>query len=83
MSLVEEVKEYALEHYDDGGWDVVIETMTNEDIAKDLVMIGLDEDKEAWCKPCTTLEEATTKSLLATLVSIWADRQADAKNSAF
>lgn len=30
--FVQEIKAYAVEHYDEDGWDFVVETMTDEDI---------------------------------------------------
>ncbi len=68
--LVAEVKKYAREHYNDGGWDVVVECWTDEEIA-DAV------------EGCTSLEEVLKKSVLAACVDVWTDRQADARNSAF
>ena len=66
-SVVEAVKAYAVEHYTDGGWDVIVETMSDEDIARE---IG----------GARTLNGAVKK--LRPLVSLHADRQADARNSA-
>jgi hypothetical protein len=33
QALVEGVKKHAIKHYEDGGWDYVVETMDDEDIA--------------------------------------------------
>ena len=66
--LVEAVKAHALAHYNDGGWDVIVECYTDAEIAD---QIG---------------GARTVKGALAKFrdgVSIWADRQADAINSAF
>lgn len=69
--LTWEIHKHALAHYDDGGWDVVVEAMTAADIID--VIDG-----------ATTLEAAIAKdTTLAAVVSVWADRQADARNSAF
>ena len=68
QELVEAVKAHALEHYQDGGWDVIVECYTDEEIAAE---IG---------------KARTVKGALAKFkdsVSIWADREADAINSAF
>jgi len=67
--LVEGVKAHALEHYNDGGWDVIVECYTDAEIAEH---IG---------SRVTTVKGALAK--FADAVSIWADRQADARNSAF
>jgi hypothetical protein len=68
MTLVEQVKAHALAHYEDGGWDVIVECWEDEDIAR---QIG----------GARTLTGALAK--LAPFVDVMADRQADARNSAF
>ena len=67
-TLIEQVKQYALDHYTDGGWDVIVECWSDAEIA---VKIG----------SAATLEEALNE--FRPLVEVWADRQADARNSAF
>jgi hypothetical protein len=57
---------YAQEHYDDGGWDVIVECWTIQDI---IDHIEDDESKEDALK---RVESA---------VGVWADQQADAVNS--
>jgi hypothetical protein len=57
---VDEVKAYALEHYEDGGWDVIVECWSDDDIAL-----------------------ALADNTLYAAIDIFADRQADAINSAF
>jgi hypothetical protein len=57
---------YAQEHYDDGGWDVIVECWTMQDI---IDHIEDDESKEDALK---RVESA---------VGVWVDRQADAINS--
>jgi predicted RNase H-like HicB family nuclease len=57
---------YAQEHYNDGGWDVIVECWTIKDI---MDHIGDGESKEDALK---SIEGA---------VSVWADQQADAVNS--
>ena len=66
--LVAAVQAYALAHYNEGGWDVVYETYEDAELAE---AIG----------GATTLQGALAK--LRPLVAIWADQQADARNSAF
>ena len=59
---------YAQEHYEDGGWDVIVECWTIEAIMETL------EDDESQ-------EEALEG--FKDLVSVWAERQSDAVNSAW
>jgi hypothetical protein len=66
--LVQQVKWHAEEHYNDGGWDVIVECWDDEQIAN---QIGR----------ARTVEGAVKK--FKDVVSVWADRQADAINSAF
>lgn len=47
-SFVEAVKQYALDHYEEDGWDYVVETMEDEDIAEDIV--GARTPQEAIAK---------------------------------
>lgn len=68
--LVTAVKAHALEHYEDGGWDIIVETFTDEEIAAQL-----REDK------ATTVRQALAS--FGTQIDVWSDRQADARNSAF
>jgi len=69
-NLIEYIKAYALEHYNDGGWDVLVECWSDADIQTHLER-----------------HNATTeaKAILAfeKIVSVWAEQQADARNSAF
>lgn len=66
--LIEAVKSHALAHYTDGGWDVVVECYSDDEVAE---VIG----------KATTVAGALRK--FAPLVDVWSDRQADARNSAF
>lgn len=66
--LVEAVKDHATKHYDAGGWDVVVETYDDAEIAE---VIG----------GARTVKGALAK--FRPMVSVWADRQADARNSEF
>lgn len=66
--LCAHVKAHALAHYNDGGWDVIVECYDDEMLAE---QIG---------------RARTAKGALAKFeaaVDIWADREADARNSAF
>lgn len=66
--LVEAVKDHATEHYNDGGWDMLVEAYEDDQIAE---VIG----------GARTVKGALAK--FKPLVSVWADRQADARNSEF
>jgi hypothetical protein len=66
--LIAQIKAHALAHYEDGGWDVIVECWSDEDIAE---TIG----------KATTLRGALKK--IRDIVSVYDDRQADARNSAF
>lgn len=66
--LVEAVKAHANEHYEDGGWDVIVECWSDEEIAEAV-------------KGTKTTAGAIRK--MRSVVGIYADRQADAINSAF
>ena len=66
--LVQYVKDYANFHYNDGGWDVIVECWEDKDILK-----VLTEDN------ATTEKEAI--AAFKDVVAVWADQQADAENS--
>lgn len=61
---------HALDHYNDGGWDVIVECWSLDDIADRLATEG-----------ATNLAEAI--EAFDSLVDVWADREWDAINSAF
>lgn len=48
QSLIDAVKQYAKAHYEEGGWDYVVETMEDEDIAEDIA--GARTPEEAIAK---------------------------------
>jgi len=73
--LVEAIKAHAMAHYNDGGWDVVIECFDDDEIVE-----IFEIDRKAG-KVIETAEEAI--DCFASPVAVWADRQADARNSAF
>ena len=66
--LVTAVKAHALAHYEEGGWDVLVECWDDADMAEVLVEVG-----------ATTLEEAL--AAFAPLVDGWSERQTDARIS--
>lgn len=63
QDLVEAVKAHATDHYNDGGWDVIVECWTDEELA---AQIGR----------ARTIKGALAK--FAPLIDVWADRQAAA-----
>jgi hypothetical protein len=64
------VTKHANEHYEDGGWDVLVECWSYNDYM------------EFFAKnPVYSVQEALDR--LLPLVEVWAERQADARNSAF
>lgn len=67
-ALVEAVKRHATEHYNDGGWDVIVECWSDDELAHTI-------------RGAKTVRGALRK--VGTIVSVYADRQADAENSAF
>lgn len=70
MTLVEHVKAHAQAHYEDGGWDVVVECYDDEMIEEVL------DDNNART-PADAIKAFTP------MVDVWDDRQQDAINSAF
>jgi hypothetical protein len=61
-AFVQEVKEFALAHYAQGGWDVILECWDDSEIEEILTNAKGDEIA-AW-------------SLICALVEVWADQQA-------
>lgn len=58
----EEIKAYAQEHYNDGGWDVIVECWTDEELDELIEEHGAD-----------------SMDFVKTLVSVWAERQENAR----
>lgn len=69
-TLIEFIKSTAEQNYEEGGWDVVVECWDDNRIDDYLTEVG-----------ATTHEQAL--EAFENLVGVWADRQADARNSAF
>lgn len=68
-TLTEFIKAHAVKHYEDGGWDVIVECWEDATIAEVLTEAGATTEADA---------------LVAfQFVEVYADRQADARNSAF
>jgi hypothetical protein len=78
QELIDAVKAHALRNYNRGGWDVVVECWSDEEIAA--VLDGTDSSFET--RPAVTSLPRALKRF-RDIVSICADRQADAVNSAF
>jgi len=68
QELLQAIKDHALVHSEDGGWDVVVECFDDAEIAETIGEAG-------------TIAEAL--DAFAPLIDVWSDRQADARNSAF
>lgn len=68
--LVKAVKAHANENYEAGGWDVIVECWEDDQIADVISEEG-----------ATTTQAAI--DAFKPVVSVWADRQADARNSRF
>jgi hypothetical protein len=45
MKFVEEVKDHALQHYEEDGWDIVVECYSDDEIAN--IIRGCSTKKEA------------------------------------
>jgi len=67
--FADQVMEYAKAHYDEGGWDVIVECWDNDQL-NELLADCYGDEVRAW-------------SSIVSLVDVWSDRQADARNSAF
>jgi hypothetical protein len=76
-TLAKLVYAHALLHYEDGGWDVIVECYTTDSIVSQ--WIHLNDEYET---PLPTTEAEAIQSWEG-VVDVWADRQADARNSAF
>jgi hypothetical protein len=63
--LVQYVKDWANFHYNDGGWDVIVECWEDKDILKVLKESNATTEKEAI-------------DSFKDVVAVWAERQADA-----
>jgi hypothetical protein len=70
VTLRERLKAHASAHYEDGGWDVIVECWSDAQIDKVLV----DDAVTSFSAALASFEP---------LIGVWADRQADARNSAF
>lgn len=73
LDLVRAVKHYALTHYDEGGWDVIVECWDDEQIVEHLRYAEVDD----------VTDPRLAIDAFRDAVAVWADQQADARNSAF
>lgn len=76
-SLAASVLAHAQENYTEGGWDVLVECWPSAAIVEHWRTMETEYGEV----PPVTAQAAVAS--FATLVSIWADQQADARNSAF
>lgn len=77
--LAQAVIDHAAAHYEDGGWDVVVECKTVEEIVADWEAAAATDFYPV--EVPTTVAEAIAS--FEAPVAVWADRQADARNSGF
>lgn len=68
--IIKFIKQYAQDHYNDGGWDVIVECWGDSDIRD-------------YLNSCKITTQAEALKQFKRVVGVWADQQADAKNSAF
>jgi hypothetical protein len=66
MTLTEFIKVHALDNYEAGGWDVIVECWTDEQITSTLMEFGATNEAEA-------------VKAFEGFVDVWADRQAEAR----
>lgn len=71
--IAQQILAHAEAHYEDGGWDVIVECHDEESLIE--MVWGIAPET------ADTFEAALAE--VGEVVSIWADRQADAINSAF
>lgn len=71
ITLADKVMAHAEANCEKGGWDVVVECWTLKEIDEYLTECG------------DVLDEGDAIIAMERLVGVWADRQADARNSAF
>jgi len=78
--LAQEVMDHALAHYNEGGWDVICEAWDLEQIKAACVRYDRHTGRKIYLR---ALSGVLWDSILLDCVSVYADRQADAINSAF
>jgi len=75
-ALARRVMEYAKANYGAGGWDVIVECWTLDQIADSLTY---HHHYAGWEVDCRTLDEALKFSTIAACVDVYADQQAEAR----
>jgi hypothetical protein len=75
-TLTDQVKAYARGHYDTGGWDYVVEAISDDEIIP--LLEYLPDDGTILGRSCLTMGEVLENSLLPTVISRWADARNDA-----
>ena len=70
ITLADKIMAHAEANYTAGGWDVVVECWTLKEINEYLA-------------ECGARDEHAAMEAMENIVGVWADRQADAHNSAF
>jgi hypothetical protein len=73
--FVDAVKKYALEHYNEKGWDFVVETMEDDQIKDDIEQGGLSGKK------ATTVEQAI--AAVGEICELLDDRRRDIQSTAW
>ena len=63
--LIAAVKKHAEAHYEDGGWDVVVECWSDQELCGHIIQAKAKTEKQAIMS-------------FSSLVSVWSERQADA-----
>ena len=76
----EAIMKHAEEHYEEGGWDVIVECYTEGELVN---MMGPGTPGMSGYLSANRSSEEDIETLRTGLVAIWADQQADARNSAF
>lgn len=77
QALVDAVMAHAEAHYEDGGWDVIVECWDDEEIAE---LLRASRNSRGTNRSAVRTPSAAIKRV-AEVVGIYADRQADARNS--
>lgn len=81
MKLQYRVIVYAYMHYNDGGWDIVYDQMSVDEILDNLFTL---RPGGMYDIPCRTMDDVLGEgSLLMVLVALWAERQAKGEKVPF
>jgi hypothetical protein len=69
--IIQGVKDHAMAHYSDGGWDVIVECYEDSE---------LNELIETMADGAVVLNAENAIAHIQPIVDVWADRQADAEH---